>query len=187
MSPLLAFGYPFDQMHNGFLFGTPKMKERTVTAKSRRNWKRIQPISLRHAMVLCKEHGQERLNLSIERIAELMGLADHWSLYKWIENGRMPAVLIPAYENACGIDFITRWLAASRGRLLIDIPTGRALTDVDVVALQTGFGAAMQLLTDFHSGKADAGATLDALTAHIEQVAFHHANVTKYAAPEFAF
>lgn len=163
------------------------MKGKTVTAKPRRNWKRVQPTSLRHAMELCKEHARDRLNLSIERIAELMGQADHWSLYKWLENGRMPAVLIPAYENACGIDFITRWFAASRSKLLIDMPTGRALTDVDVVTLQTGFGTAMQLLTDFHSGKADAGATLDALTVHIEQVAFHHANVAKYATPEFAF
>lgn len=163
------------------------MKGNTVTAKPRRNWKRIQPTSLRQAMELCKEHARERLNLSIERIAELMGLADHWSLYKWLENGRMPAVLIPAYENACGIDFVTRWFAVGRGKLLIDIPTGRALSDVDVVALHNGFGVAMQLLTDFHSGKADAGVTLDALAAHIEQVAFHHANITKYSAPEFAF
>jgi hypothetical protein len=174
-------------MQNNYLFGTSEMKEKTVTAKPRRNWKRMQPNSLRQAMVLCKEHGQERFNLSIERIAERMGENDPWRLYKWIENGRMPAVLIPAYENACGIDFITRWLAAGRRKLLIDVPTGRALTDVDVVGLHNGFGVAMQLLTDFHAGKSDAAATLEALTAHIEQVGFHHANVAKYATPELAF
>ena len=163
------------------------MKEETVMAKPRRNWKRIQPNSLCHAMELNKEHARVQLNLSVEQIAALMGQADHRTLYKWLENGRMPAVLIRAYENACGIDFITRWLAASSGKLLIDMPTGRALSDVDVVTLHNGFGAAMQLLTDFHAGKTDAAVTLAALTMHIEQVAFHHANVTKYATPEFAF
>lgn len=158
-----------------------------MTTKGRRNWKRIQPSSLRQAMELCKDYARERHNLSIERIAALMGQADHWSLYKWLENGRMPAVLIRSYENACGIDFVTRWLAATNHKLLIEMPTGRTLTDVDLVQLQTGFGAAMKLLTDFHSGQVDASATLDALTAHIEQVAFHHANVTKHAAPEFEF
>ena len=53
-----------------------------------------------------------------------MGLDDHWTLYKWISNARMPAVCIRSYETACGIDYATRWLAASANRLLIDIPTG---------------------------------------------------------------
>ena len=30
----------------------------------------------------------------IERVQQ-MGLDDHWALYKWIANGRMPAVMIP--------------------------------------------------------------------------------------------
>lgn len=49
---------------------------------SRRNWKHIQPTSLRQALELCKDHAKERHNLSVERIAERMGLADHWALYK---------------------------------------------------------------------------------------------------------
>ena len=43
---------------------------------TRRNWKRIQPTSLRNALELCKDHAKERHNLSVERIAEQMGLAD---------------------------------------------------------------------------------------------------------------
>ncbi|AOE92049.1 hypothetical protein LBM341_03799 (plasmid) [Ralstonia solanacearum] len=59
---------------------------------TRRNWKRIRPTSLRHALELCKDYAKERHNLSVERIAESMGLADHWTLYKWFQNGRMQAI-----------------------------------------------------------------------------------------------
>lgn len=158
-----------------------------MITNSRRNWKRIQPTSLRHALELCKEYARERRNLSIERIADEMGLTDHWTVYKWIQTGRIPANMIRPYEIACGIDFVTRWLAASDGKLLIDMPTGRALKDADVVELHNGFGVALQCLTDFYSGKTDASATLEALTNHMSQVAFHHHNVVKHATPELEF
>ncbi len=94
---------------------------------TRRNWKAQQPSSLRHAFELCKDHARERLNKSVEGIAEDMGLADHWVLYKYLQKGSMPANLIRPYELACGIDFVTRYLAASNGRLLVQIATGRKL------------------------------------------------------------
>jgi len=152
-----------------------------------RNWKRVQPHSLRHALELCKEHAREVRNKSVERIAEDMGVTDHWSVYKWIQTGRIPANLIPPYEGACGIDMVSRWLAASRGKLLVDIPTGRNLTEADVVELHNGFGAALQLLTAFYAGKADAVETVEALTTHLQQVAWHTANVRQHAAPELDF
>ena len=158
-----------------------------TTPRRSRNWKRVQPHSLRHALELCKEHAREVLNKSVERIAADMGVTDHWTLYKWLQTGRIPANLVPPYEAACGIDMVSRWLAASRGKLLIDIPTGRALTEADVVELHQGFGAALKLLTDFYAGKADATCTVDALAAHLQQVAWHHANVRQHATPELDF
>lgn len=71
-------------------------------------WKRYQPTSCRDALHQCKAYAQEARNLSVERIADQMGLPDHWALYKWIESGRFPFVLIPAYESACGINQIGR-------------------------------------------------------------------------------
>ena len=83
----------------------------------RPNWKHIQPSSLRHALLLCKEHARDRKNLSVERIAELMGIPDHWTVYKWIQTGRIPATMIPPYESVCGINLITRWFACSSDHL----------------------------------------------------------------------
>lgn len=158
-----------------------------MATKPQRHWKRIQPHSLRHALELCKEFARERRNLSIERIAVEMGVTDHWTIYKWIQTGRIPANMIRPYEVACGIDYVTRWMASSCGKLLIDMPTGRALVETDMVDMHSGFGAAMQMLMDFHAGKADADKTLEALTNHMQQVAFHHINVGKHATPEFEF
>lgn len=157
--------------------------------KRRADWKRIQPTSLRHATELCKNHALAVHNRSVERIAELMGLADHWALYKWLQNGRMPACLIRPYEQACGAHYITRWIAASAGLLAVDMPTGRTATAGDMVALNTGFAHALQLLTDLYQNgpKAAPAATLEALRGHLEQVAYHHHNVAQHATPQLEF
>lgn len=153
-----------------------------------RNWKRVRAISATDALRLCKEYAQEKKNLSIERIADRMGVT-HDSLYKWLAAGRLPFILLPAYELACGCNFGSEWAAASAGKVVINIPTGRAMTQGDLVELNTGFGAALQLLADFYSapGKADATQTLAALTSHLQQVAWHHANVAQFSNPELDF
>ena len=153
----------------------------------RRNWKRIQPTSLRQALELCKDHARERRNLSVESIAERMGITDHWTLYKWMQNGRIPANMIRPYEIACGIDFVTRWVAASAGRLLIEVPTGRAATPTDIQALQELLNTAVGQLLQFHSGKSDAAAALAAIQQGMEGLAWHKGNVEKHLQPEFEF
>ncbi|MBB4845008.1 hypothetical protein HNP55_003554 [Paucibacter oligotrophus] len=156
---------------------------------SRRNWKTYQPASLRDALKACKDFALERQQLSVERIAERMGLEDHWALYKWIANGRMPLVNVHAYEHACGCCFVTRWLAATGNKLLVDIPRGKAPQAGELMALNAGCAQALQLLTNFYAanGQADPAATLEALRTHLEQVAYHHKNVAAYAAPELEF
>lgn len=155
---------------------------------TRRNWKRVRPSSMVEALRLCKEYAQDKKNLSIERLADRMGTS-HDSLYKWLATGRLPAILIPTYEHACGCHFVSEWLASSVGKLVIDMPTGRTATQADMVELNSCFAAALQLLTDFYAapGKAGAAETLAALTNHLQQVAWHHANVGQHANPELEF
>lgn len=151
---------------------------------TRRNWKALQPSSLRHAFELCKDHARERLNKSVEGIAEDMGLADHWVLYKYLQKGSMPANLIRPYELACGIDFVTRYLAASNGRLLVQIATGRKLVHADIVELHEHFATALKLLTEYYAKPGDPSAALAALTTHMEHVAWHRQNVAQHVNPQ---
>lgn len=160
-----------------------------MLTKTRTHWKRQQPNSLRHATELCKAHALAVHHRSVERIAELMGLADHWALYKWMQNGRMPTCMVRPYEQACGIDYVTRWMAGSAGLVLVDVPAGRSVSQTELVELNSCFASALQLLTDFYSApaKSDAEATLAALTTHLQQVAWHRANVSQHATPELDF
>ena len=133
-------------------------------------------------------HRLELSRLVAQRVADALGVT-HDSLYKWLATGRLPAILIPTYEHACGCHFVSEWLAASAGRLVIDMPKGRTVSQSELVELNSGFAAALQLLTNFYAsdGKADPIETLDALTTHLQQVAWHHANVNVHATPELEF
>lgn len=150
----------------------------------RRNWKHLQPSSLRQALEWCKDHARERRQLSVERIAERMGMPDHSALYKWLANGRMPAVLIPVYEDVCGINLVSRWLAAAGGKLLIDLPTGRDCNAKDMQELQAVLHTAIGALMAFHDGTADSTETLTALHAGLEGLAWHRGNVQQHAQPQ---
>ena len=160
-----------------------------MKAARRAFWRRYQPTSCRDALEKCKEHAREARNLSVERIAADMGLNDHWALYKWIESGRFPLVLIPAYQNVCGINLVTRWMAMHERRLLVDMPVGKAGDEDDMVALATQFSQAVQLLRDFYksNGATDPAPVLDALRSHLESVAHHHLNVAGFSQPELDF
>jgi type 1 glutamine amidotransferase len=151
-----------------------------------RNWKRIQPHSLRDALRLCKDHALEKKNYSVGRIADLMGITEDL-LYKWMANGKLPASYIPAYEHICGINFVTRRLAASTGHLMISMPTGRAIKAEDVHALQETLNTAVGKLIQFHGGKADAADVLAAILQGMEGLAWHKGNVEKHLQPEFLF
>ena len=155
---------------------------------TRRDWKRMRANSLVHALRLCKEFALDRHHLSVERIADRMGVT-HDSLYKWLATGRMPAILVPAYELACGCHYVTDWYGAAAGRLVVPMPTGRTVTEADLLAVNSSCAAALALLTQFYAdpASADLTATTDALRAHLEQVAFHQANVARYSAPELEF
>lgn len=155
---------------------------------TRRNWKLARPASLTEALRLCIEYAKDRHNLSVERVADRMG-ASHDSLYKWVASGRLPANLLLAFESACGCHFASIWQAMAAGKLVIDMPTGSKAGHTDMVALNSGFASALQLLTDFYAApcQASTGAVLAALTAHLQQVSWHHANVEHSSTPEFDF
>lgn len=148
-----------------------------------RNWKRIVPSSTLEALRLCKDYAKDRRNLSVERIADRMGISADL-LYKWLSNGQMHASLIPAYESICGCHYLSDHFAHAHGKLAVSIPTGRDLDDDDLLRMHQSFGAAMTLLADFYVGKASGESTLAALTQHMEATAWHRANVMQHEHPE---
>jgi hypothetical protein len=149
----------------------------------KRNWKRARATSIRHGIELCVGYAREHQR-SVDRVADLMGLSNKWSLYKYMENGRMPANLIRPFEHACGCTYLTDFIGASAQKLVVDIPTGRKVTEVDIAELQRSFSYAVQHLSEFYSGDQDAEQTLASIDEVLRGAAWHRANVAQHAAPE---
>jgi hypothetical protein len=154
---------------------------------SKRNWKHVQPRDLRDAMDLCVEYAKAKNNRSIDTIADLMGLASKWTLYKWMQEASLPSRLIKPFEHACGIDFVSRWLVVSGGKLVIEIPKGRKGKPDDIQSLQAATHEAVGALIKFYADQADTDATLAALQTALERMAWHKGNVEKYRQPELPF
>jgi hypothetical protein len=138
-------------------------------------------------MELCIDHAREKHNRSVEGIADLMGLANKYTLYKWIESGKLPSISIRPFEHACGCDYVTRYLAHSAAKLLIDIPVGRCAGVEDLQRLTGSCNAAVCVLIDFHKGTKTVEEATAALMVAMEDLAWHRANVQKHAQPELEF
>ncbi|ARO88153.1 hypothetical protein EBAPG3_010405 [Nitrosospira lacus] len=151
-----------------------------------RNWNRIIPRNTLEAMRLCKDYAKAKRNLSVERIADRMGVSAD-NLYSWLGNGKMHLSLVQSYEHVCGCTFISDHLTHAQGNLSVKIPSGRSLQDADLLKMHGSFSKTMALLADFYAGKADANETLNAITDHMQTAAWHRGNVGKHLEPEFDF
>ena len=156
---------------------------------TRRNWKKFRANNLRDAMRGCKDYALEKRQLSVARIAELMGDVTEDSLYGWLSKGRMPVSLVPTFEHVCGANFVTDWLAASAGRMVIAMPKGHKVTEAELLQINADCTAAMSQLAAFYAdpSKVDTAELMELLQRHLEQVAFQHRNVGRYEAPELDF
>jgi hypothetical protein len=154
---------------------------------TKRSWKHYRPTSLQDAIEACVEFARDKHQMSIERIADAMGLASKWTLYKYIESASIPARLIRPFETACRCSFVTAHLAASARKLLIDFPTGRKAEPADINAVQTACNGAVNALIQFADGSRDAvsaALTLSAVTHAIETLARERAEVERFSQPE---
>lgn len=154
----------------------------------RRNWKHWVPRSPAEAMEACAQRALEHSNRGIERLAcDHLGQNNASTLYKWMGNGRLPLSLILPLEHACGMPLITRYLAAAHGKLLVDIPVGKACNASDVQQLQTVLHNTTGALIAFYAGQQNAEQTLEAIRGGLSSLAWHHGNVAKHETPQFDF
>jgi hypothetical protein len=149
-----------------------------------RFWKRRIPTSLRAAVDESLAYAKEAHNLGVEQIAERMGYSTVWTLYKALADLNLKLPQVRVFEHACGIDLLSRYYAASAGRLVIETPTGASVKPEDIQHLQVSLTDAVSALLAFYSGAAEADATLQAVTTAMAELASHRENVRKHASPE---
>jgi len=152
----------------------------------KRNWATYRPSSLQDAIEACVEFARDRHQMSVDRIADAMGMASKYTLYKYIESASIPARLIRPFETACHCTFVTQHLAASARKLLLDMPTGRKAGTGDIQAVQVACNTAVGALLDFSAGKACASHTVALITEAIERLARERAEVERHGQPELA-
>lgn len=153
-----------------------------------RNWKSFRPCSLPDAIRACKDFALEKKRLTVPRICTLLAINED-TFYKWASTGRMPAMLIPQFELVCGCHFVSDFLAANAGRIVLPMPKGRKATDAELLAVNESCSSAMSSLAKFYADPTtvDTAELLHQLQQHLEQVAFHHGNVTRFHQPDLAF
>lgn len=152
----------------------------------KRNWKRIVPTSGQHAMKLCVDYARERHNLSVEQIADCMGVASAYTVYKWIASGRMPSNMIRPFELACRCPYVyvTQHIASSAHKLVCDMPKVKGSPSEDILALQESFSTAVSTLAKFYRDGSCPEETLGQLTRLMTDVASHRQRVEDHAEPE---
>lgn len=153
---------------------------------AKRNWNGYRPTSLQDAIEACVEFARDRHQMSIDRLADLMGLPSKWTLYKWLSEAAIPARQIRPFEAACRCHYVTQHLAASARKLLVDIPSGRRAGPSDIHAVQAACNDAVGALLAFVEGTSDAQTTRAAIDTAIERLARERAEVDRHQQPELA-
>ena len=151
--------------------------------RSPQHWKRYQPKDLRDALRACKEYARDSKRLSVERIADLMGISAD-CLYKWLSDAKMPVASVPAYEHICGAHFVTEYLAAGSGRLVVTIPAGLPAGVEDLAELQAQIADTVARLVRCYRSGEDVAGTRDGLTGSLQSLAWHRENVLHLEHPE---
>jgi hypothetical protein len=153
---------------------------------SKPNWRNVRPTNIQDAFSWCIRYAKHKHNHSVESIADVMGV-NHWTLYKWIGEADMPAKLIRGFENACGVDYVSRWLIESAGKMVIEIPRGKQCGPHEIQHLQAVYHVAVGELMGFYEDAKDIDSALSAIQASLEQTSWHKHNVEKYRQLELPF
>lgn len=147
---------------------------------------RPRAISLEHAFELCEDTASARRRPA-KVMAELMGVS-RATYGRWTTECEMPANRIRQFETLCGATYVSEWLAMAGGeRIVVDIPSGRAATAVDVNRLQALLTDAVGLIIRHAEGDTDPATAVAAILAGQAGLAWHKANIEKHAQPELAF
>jgi hypothetical protein len=149
-------------------------------------WKRIVPHSMVKALNLTKEHGKQKNNLSVQRIADQLGASDA-CLYKWLGDATMPVNKVIAFEDVCGMPFITQYLAHSQGYLLVPAPTGRKAQHKDLNELQLYMAKVVAKIIEVNQDECTAQEAIDAIKVLMQDLAFQQRNVAVTDMPQEEF
>lgn len=135
---------------------------------------------------MCKDYAKAKHNLSVERIADDMGMTAS-RLYQHLDTGDMPFSRVRVFQRVCRCNFVTLYMAHGDDCMLIKIPNGKKMTDEQMLDLNATWHLAMTALTEFYKHNTNPNVALAKLTDHMAAAAWHRVNVEKALQPELDF
>lgn len=153
---------------------------------SKTYWNRLVPHSMVKALNLTKDHGKEKKQQSVQRIGDRLGVSPD-CLYKWLGDATMPVNKVIAFEEACGINFVTQYLAQSQGFLLVPAPTGRKAEHKDLNELQLYMAKVVAKIIEANQGECTAQEAIDAIKVLMQDLAYQQRNVKVAEMPQEEF
>lgn len=144
------------------------------------------PSNFGDALNMCKDHAKIKHNLSVERIADEMGLSTV-RLYQMLDSGDMPISRLLNFQRICRCNYVTRYLAHRDNFMLVKIPTGGKVSDELMLTINKSFHEALNELTEFYTHGQNPDIAIAALTKHMTNIAWHKGNVEKQMQPDLNF
>jgi hypothetical protein len=162
--------------------GSGGLRDIQMNLLNRKHGKRL-AHSFGEATQMCLDHSVKRHNRGSKRVADLIGVKLD-TLYKWLSEDRMPMNMIGPFENACGVTYVTEYMCAQAHLLAVEMPTGRKLTQTDIMELQRSFSDAISLLIGFQQSSVESSQASCALTGLMGEIGWHRANVERHSQPD---
>jgi hypothetical protein len=138
------------------------------------------------ALTLTKEHGKVKKSMSTQRIADRLSTNDD-CLYKWLANATMPIGKVIAFEEVCGINFVTQYLAQSQGYLLVPVPSGRKAEHKELNELQLYMTKVLSKIIETNEGQCTSDEAIDSIKVLMQDLAYQQKQCAAQDMPQEAF
>lgn len=121
----------------------------------------------------CAQYAKTFRYLSREGVAEKMGFTGgaRWVVYKWVDEGKVPARHIPAFERACGTNLLTSCLVRVAGQIAVPMLPPESAPPLDLARTQVVLAEAMATVTSALYDGDRRGQAVTAINSAIEALA----------------
>jgi hypothetical protein len=153
-------------MQSRFLFGRGGFEMKADNSKNKNDLPIDKPEYL-EAINDCLKHAEEHFGMTTKDIAQTMNV-NMWTLFKWLESGKLPLNEINKFEAACHARYITRYLADASGLILVTKPRNMEAPENALVAINKASSNAISAIAEYIGGTKNKQGTTKAIDAAIE-------------------
>jgi hypothetical protein len=125
----------------------------------------------------CLKHAEEHYGMTVKDIAQVMNVK-MWTLFKWLESGRLPLAEVDKFEAACHARYITRHLADTAGLILVTKPRQMETPENALVTINSASANAISAIAAYIGGAKNKQGTAKAIDAAIEALVWQKSRLT---------